>query len=165
MRVPLSEARPGDVLIFKRDGLISSVLSWLIQKIKEPNWDRWGWHMCPVVDYNGNYMDAQFPKLNLSNIKDIKGKVRCYRVLYSPPPKYLIDAFLNNTLNTPYDIFIYLWTALWALNVPIPRIINRSYSCWETTFAALECWGYDIDWTDLNYPFITDFLKAEGELS
>lgn len=163
MEVPLSQARPGDILVFKRSGLVANILSWLIVKIREPKWDRYGWHLAPIVAGNA-YLDAQFPRVKLSLISDIKREVKCYRVFQEPPSADKISLAINYLLDKPYDCLVYFWTFLWAIHLVRFRIINPLFTCWETTYAALECWDFDIDWTDCNYPFITDLLRSIGEL-
>jgi hypothetical protein len=168
MQVPINEARHGDILIFRRRGIVAAALSWIIQRIKEPKWDRWGWHMCPVVAPD-TYLDATFPRLKLSKISDALAagrEIRCYRLLNREPEQALTDHFISDHLGKPYDCLIYLWTALAKLLrpwIPVPRIINRFYDCWETAYDALDYWGFDMDASEWEYPFITDFLRAVGE--
>lgn len=165
-QVPLAEARAGDILIFKRNGFLACVLSWLIQRIKEPDWDRWGWHFGAVISPN-IYADAQFPKVKLSKINDSKLEIRCYRVIENYPKQTDIDEFINDHIGKPYDFIVYLHIGLAKLlrpQIPIPRVINRLYNCWEIAFDMMDYTGCEIDPSDYDYPFITDFLRYVGEL-
>jgi hypothetical protein len=163
MRIPLEQARAGDVLVFNRAGLLALILSWVIQKLKEPKWDREDWHMGFVVsDYE--YADAQFPKVKLSLLKDIKRPAKVYRLCEDCPKQSDIDEFVYDHIGKPYDFMVYFWTCLWALGIPVPRLVNRFYMCWEIAWDGLEYCGIDIDKSDRKYPFITDFLKYVGEL-
>ncbi len=162
--IPLSEARRGDVLVFERDnGVIPKVLSWLIKRFRESEWDRSEWHLAPVIGAD-RFMDAQFPRLAIHKISEIKVPVVCYRIFKKQPTRYSNDKFIKDHDQKPYDFLVYLWTGLWAIGIPFPRIINKTYNCWECTFDALEYWGLDIDPSDCKYPFLTDFLRFVGEL-
>ncbi len=173
-RISLSEVRPGDVLVFKGKGQPYGVLSWLIKRFKEPNWDKYGWHLAPIVKVQHEpylqivYIDAQFPRLKLSALKP-EAQVRCYRVLEKPPTKVKIQLVINRYVGCFYDPIVYLWTLLSVFLRPrfnffVPRIINRLYSCWEGTFEALDEWGCDISWC-YSYPWLTDFLRFVGEIN
>ncbi len=171
----LSEARPGDVLVFKGKGQPYGVLSWLIKRFKEPQWDFWGWHMAPIVKVQREpylqviYIDAKFPRLKLSILKP-DALVRCYRVLEQPPSEEAIQVVIDSHVGKWYDIIVYLLTGFAVLfrpRIDVPRIINLRYTCWEATWDALEYWDFDmlqIPNSDYNYPFLTDFLRGIGEL-
>lgn len=165
-RIPINEVRAGDILIFKRSGLLANALSWIIKILKEPTWSRWGWHMGAVVN-DGLYVDAQFPKVKLSKISDIKREVNVYRVTKEPPPQTTIDEFIHDHVGKPYDCLVYLWTGLAKLlrpHIPVPRIINRFFDCWEIVFDMMDYCDCDTDHSGYDYPFITDFLRYCGEI-
>ncbi len=171
MRVPISEARPGDILVFKGSRGISWVLSYLVRKLKEPRWDGWGWHMAPVVYREPKpylqikYMDAQWPRLKITTLR-LADKVRCYRVFEHEPSEDKVKLFVDRVLGRPYDVMVYFWTMLALFlrpRIDVPRIINRFYDCWECTFEALDQWGVDITWI-WEYPWLTDFLRYVKEI-
>jgi hypothetical protein len=165
-RIEFNEIRPGDVLVFKGNpnSFLNRNLSKMIKK-KVPKWDEWGWHMAPVVAID-TFMDAQWPKLKLSKISDYKPEnIRAYRIKETEPTKDQLDKFINYTLGRSYDWFVYILTAF-AIQlrpgIDFPRVINRTYDCWETTW---EFAGFiDSDIThDYNYPFLTDMISLAGE--
>ena len=171
MRVPISEACPGDILIFKGRGIAYKTLSYLLRKLKEPNWDGWGWHMAPVISRETRpylqikYMDAQWPRLKITTLR-LADKVRCYRVFDTEPPADKVKLFVDRVLGRSYDVMVHFWTMLALFLRPrinVPRIINRFYDCWECTFEALDQWGIDITWT-WEYPWLTDFLRHVKEI-
>jgi hypothetical protein len=153
--------------VFKRSSRgIAVPLSWLIKKIKEPTWDRWGWHMAPVVGPD-QIADAQMPKVKIVKLSDLllKGvEIRAYRVMAEPPGQDCVDIFLEDHIGKRYDGLVYLWTGIRQFASWFPRIIDRWYDCWEVSFDAMDYAGVEIDPSDYNYPFVTDFLKLVGEL-
>jgi len=165
-RIPIEQARAGDILLFKRSGILSFSLAWMIKTIKEPSWDMAWWHMAPMIS-DDKYADAQWPRVKISSLLTAisKGKeIRAYRIMESPPPQEKTDCFVKNTIGQLYDAPVYLWTALRKLGIPIPRLINKWYDCWEVAYCAMDYWDCEIDPSDWNYPFITDFLRYAGEL-
>jgi hypothetical protein len=167
-RVSISEALPGDILIFKGKGLWYHLLSRLIKKWKEPNWDKWGWHMAPLVSQD-EYMDAQWPRLKLSSLSQALkagAEIRAYRIFPQIPPLEKRESFIQKFWGRRYDWFAYILTACAALlrpHIDVPRIINRSYTCWETAFEFADFCGISIEW-DYFLPWLPDFLRYVGEL-
>jgi hypothetical protein len=161
-RINIEDARCGDIIVYKGSGLIYKILSRLIKKIKEPEYDCWGWHMEPVIG-QGLTVNAAFPRLKVSQL-DPKREMKVYRILANPPELKALEIFVNDHVGKPYDCFVYLWTALWVLGLMKFRIVNRFYTCWENTFDAMEYFGIDLDKSDCKYPFLTDFLRYMGEI-
>ncbi len=169
--IPLTKAKPGDVLVFRGGGILYEVLSRLIKRFKEPNYDRFGWHMSPIIKVQHSpyflvtYIDAQFPRLKLAIVKP-DDQVRCYRVLKRPPTKAKVQVVIDRLVGRPYDFLVHIWTFFAFLlrpKVDVPRIINRFYDCWEATFEALDEWGVDVTHV-YHYPWLTDFLHFVGEI-
>ncbi len=172
MQVPIDQARAGDILIFHDPGFLSWILSHLIVLLKEPKWDRWGWHMGPVIGPN-QYIDATWPRVKFANLNEPPWPKRVYRIFDEPPSQSTIDRFVKSHVGRPYDWFVYIMTSLAVLfrpRIDIPRIITETYDCWEVTCDFCEDNGFF--WNpadpsipfDYNYPFITDFLHRVGEL-
>ncbi len=165
MRIPINEARAGDILLFKRTGLFAFILAWLIKHLKEPNWDMRYWHMAPVIA-NDLIIDAQWPKLKRTRISDcLKREIRAYRIMDLPAEDKLAG-FAKEHIGRRYDWFVYILTTLAQLFRPMfdfPRIIDLRFTCWEITFDFCDDMGLDIS-PPYNYPFITDFLRYVGEL-
>jgi hypothetical protein len=190
-RIHLDEVRPGDVLVYKRGGLVADVLSWLIWKLKEPKWDRWGWHTAPVValalpyyydrlaialgktkgelyrelgeaDGSPIVVSAECPKLVL---RKAAGDVRAYRITEVMPSTALSMKVVTDHVGHRYDFLVYFLTALAVLlrpHIDFPRIINKVYDCWEVTWSAADTWEADIT-TEYNYPWLCDLLRLCGE--
>ena len=172
MRISIEQARPGDILVFKREGIIPLILGGLIKLTIARNWDFWGWHMAPVVAPD-TCMDATWPRLKLSIISELLAagrEIRCYRVFDNPPEPCKLTDYIEAHKGKRYDVIVYLFTALAALlrpRVDVPRVVNLKYTCWECTWDALEYWDFEmceIPNSNYNYPFITDFLRYVGEI-
>jgi hypothetical protein len=167
-RIPLEEARVGDIILYKGQGFLYQSLSWLIHILKERNWDRWGWHLAPIVKDN-MILDAQFPKLKMTNYWEqvhAGREVMAYRIFEKQPSKTKVNKFVESHVGCPYDIAVYLFTAIAYFFRPkfdVPRLINRRYTCWEITFEFADEMGIDIC-DSYNYPFVTDLLRLCGEL-
>lgn len=168
-QVALPETLPGDILVFKGDGLFFEVLGRIV-KWKVPTWDRWGWHTAPVSKVSDKpylrveYLDAQFPKLKMNTIKP-GDEVRVYRWLDAPPEQVQVDFWMADKVGCWYDWLVYFLTAFAILlrpKIDFPRVINRRYDCWETVWAFTGYFGRDLS-EDYNYPFLTDLLKLAGE--
>lgn len=160
--VSVLEARSGDIVLHDRNGPLAAALSWLIQKVKEPRWNRQKWHMTPVVP--GNFVvDAQWPTLRLKHIDDFDPKtITVWRVMPKPSNERA-QKFVKTHVGKPYDPLVYLWTTVRVFWHGFPRIINRWYDCWEVTFDFIDEMGSDFQ-SDYEYPFITDFLRWVGAL-
>ncbi len=164
-RIPLSEARPGDILAFNGQGFLFQILSRII-KWKIPSWDRISWHLAPIVSED-IMMDAQFPRLKLTRIMSdlIPENIRAYRITEIPPTQEQLDSFISYTLGCRYDWLVYLLTAFAILlrpGIDFPRVINRSYDCWECAFLFADFISEDIS-PEYEYPFLTDLLRLAGE--
>lgn len=166
--IDIDEARAGDIIVWKGDGLIYQVLSWLIKSLKEHDWDRWGWHTTPMIS-SQRFVDALFPKIKISKLTDaryLNRECRVYRIFECPPVQSKINKFVKDKVGCPYDFLAYPLTALALLlrpRVDIPRIINKRFHCWETTWEFADECGCDIT-DDYHYPFLTDLLRLCGEL-
>ena len=167
--ISFEDMGPGDVIVWRREGLVAGVLSWLIQKLKEPGYSRWGWHTTPVVATN-KILDAQFPKVKVSYISDYLAKgrnCRVYRVFPHPLPDWQLEKFTKSIVGKHYDFLVYIWTTISKLFGFI-RIINKRYSCWEVTWAFLDYFGFeplDNSDFDIEYPWLPDFLRCVGEMA
>jgi hypothetical protein len=120
--------------------------------------------MMPVVapDY---VLDAQFPKLKynlLSDYTDRGRELRVYRIFSTLPIPEIVAEFADDYVGCKYDFLVYLWTALDHF-FGFPRLSDRFFNCWEATFCLAEDLGIHIV-PRHRYPFITDFLRAVGEL-
>lgn len=140
-RVDLDNIQTGDIIHWKRDGVLAFVLAHLIHWLKEPEWDMWDWHTTPIVymglpsaindwcrkmgftefqfvKYPGVdavIVDAQYPRIKLSLLSTYinnKHQCRCYRLLENEPTKPRVNTFVARHLNKRYDWKVYIYTAL-----------------------------------------------------
>jgi len=174
MRIPNEKARAGDILIFKRSGFASAILSWLLQRF-EPWWDRWGWHMAIIHNrtrLSGRTLgwwilesQGQGVGINWIPRRDFY-KIRAYRRLNKKPTQSQLSSFKAKVEGCNYDVAVYFFTMLQYLilhffNHPIPRLLDNRWTCWE--LCALFCREMGKPWQPLHrYPMITDFLE-KGE--
>jgi len=167
-RIRPEEVRRGDIIVWKREGILSCLLSLLIKTVKEPKYDRWCWHTTPMIT-DTQFLDAQFPSLKLTSFIDKKYKdkeFRVYRIFEAPPHANKLNKFAKDKIGCGYDFIAYILTALAVLlrpKIDIPRIINKKLTCWETAWEFADEMGLDIT-DDYDYPFITDLLRLCGEL-
>ena len=171
-RVANNLIRPGDLVIWQRSGLLANVLSWIIHLLKEPEWDRWGWHMTPMVSAT-EFVDAQFPKVKISSLTDsnyVNRKFRVYKVSSAEPSPDKLLSFCKEHVGKKYDWKVYILTGVAKLLRPfidIPRLVDRNYDCWEVSFNFLEIVDFEPvinSGYDYNYPWICDFLRCVGEM-
>ena len=123
------------------------------------------WHMAIVVIEGEDPLifEGWFPRARvvpLSTYQDY----RIHWWLDQPPSQAKVDRFVASRLGALYDPACYLWTIMArALHLPMPRINDRLFTCWELA-ADFALW-FGEPWHDMYaYPLITDFLRAEGEI-
>jgi len=197
-RISLNEARVGDNLHWKRQGIFAFILAHLIHWLKERDWDMWDWHLTPVVfvgqpaeiqqwlsqlnlpplpfpTLSGRFtviIDAIFPRVKLSLAEDKAKRRQCraYRVTEIEPAQDKNDTVVKAHVGRPYDWKVYFLTAAAKLLRPfidVPRLVDRSFDCWEVDWNALNMWGFDpqvgTDF-DYDYPWLCDLRRAYGEM-
>lgn len=114
--------------------------------------------------------DAWWPKVRQVELRKFQ-EYRIYRWFDKPLPVDDLAPFLigdkvhKARLGAYYDLACYPWTFLYHMTGGnLPRIYNRLYTCWELA-ADLALWFGD-PWCDMmDYPLITDFLRAMGEIT
>ena len=123
------------------------------------------WHMAVVVRagrspliFEGWFLRSRV--VPLSTYQDYQ----IYWWFDRPLARDKVDEFVNSRLGALYDPACYLWTIMArAFKIPIPRINDRFFTCWELA-ADFALW-FGEPWHDMyEYPLITDFLRAEGEI-
>lgn len=152
----------GDIIVFKGQGLLFQCLSRLL-KIFERGWDRWGWHTAfvsriedgiPVIcealaqGVVENYFDADRPH-------------RVYKWFDQPVDP---SCFVSQHIGEKYDIAIYFWTTVAVLvrhfwNRPIPKLLDRRFSCWEVLQEFTAEMGKPIV-SKYDVIILTDILKV-----
>ena len=165
-----SQARPGDVILFKGEGPLFEILSRLL-KLFEPGWNRYGWHMAFVAwdSEDGLVICEALANGVCLNPLNKQREYRVYRWLDTEPPRYMIMDFVKHHLNEKYDVLLYPWTAAFYLfrhfwNKPIPRLLDNAWTCWELVCEFANEMGKPII-SVYDCPVITDILRNFGELS
>jgi hypothetical protein len=167
--IPLAEATTGTILTFPNRQGIGVWLAWLLRLVKEHNWSRREWHMAPMISPT-MYLDFQMPRSRYAKLSDSITKepdIRAWKLTDCTIDPNRLDDYIADHYDKPYDIYVYILTILSALcrpKIDIPRLIDRKYMCWEGTFDFIsDVIGSEFE-DDYNYPFITDFLRAVGDL-
>jgi hypothetical protein len=158
MQIGIKDMRPGDNLIFKRakKDRLAFILSLAI-RLFYPKWDMWGWHMAFVAYWDDVILDwiigeATWPKVRTRPLSEFRvegAEFRVYRWFEQEPDRGKIMAFLSQYQDCRYDVLLYFWTAAAYLirhfwNRPIPRLLDRNYTCWEYVCEFDEGMGKEI---------------------
>ena len=158
----------GDIIVWKGNGPIFSVLAPLLRRFLAPWWDKWGWHTGVVVDddVEGNVLVAEAlgKGVSLSLLTDCGPEYRVYRVLQSVPQRVTTYTFFINHQQYCYDRLAYIYTALQRTICPwFPHWDNQRYTCWE--LAELFCLLRGFNWANKQgqYALLTDFLQVAGD--
>ncbi len=174
-RIDIKDIRPGDIIVVKREGPLSAILSFILKRF-ESSWDRWGWHTCFVSRHTcfvSRFTD-QWIICEAAGEGVIESplskyaEVRAYRWFDPQLGQTPIDAFVAKHKGDQYDVLCYFWTATQYLirhiwNREIPRLLDDRYTCWELVFQFCADNGKPID-AAYDCPIITDLLRAMGEL-
>lgn len=156
----------GDIVVFKRQGFVSGVIGWLIQRF-EKDWDGWGWHMAIAVEYHktkGWLIAESIGKgVTLSWLDCYDRPFKSYNWFNKEISAYKIRRFLADRAGCRYDVSVYIFTLLQYLvlhwfNHPLPRVLDRKYTCWELVFEFCREMGKPIQ-APHKYPMITDFMR------
>jgi len=160
--------RPGDLIEFKRGGLVSAVLGGLL-KLFERDWDGWGWHVAIAWErtYNGWYiLEAIGPgvKTNYYSDATLKARTRSYHWLDKEPTVEAMGQFLQTHIDRAYDVAVYFWTGLAIIirhyfNRPIPKLLDQRFCCWELAAEFFADMGKPIV-SKYDVIIITDILRA-----
>ena len=171
MRIPLNEVRPGDLLVFRGSGFVFNILGGIL-KLFEPQYDRWGWHVAFVSNWDEEkgwlICESISQGIVLSQLSEHPpDEVRAYRWFETAPLQSMIDRYLVSHLGKQYDVAIYFWTTLQYLirhywNRRIPRLLDDRYTCWENLTEFCEDMGKPIQ-TRYDCPILTDILRALGK--
>jgi hypothetical protein len=163
--ISLSEARRGDILVHKGEGIVFEILSRFL-RLFESWWDRWGWHMSFVVLRVMNQLTIAEARELFTGCREITtqtSNIRCYRYFDEVPDLEATSVYLTNSMGKRYDVAVYFFTMIQYLvlhfrNKSLPRILDDRYTCWELVFDYCTEMGKPIT-TIRKYPILTDFLK------
>lgn len=167
MNIPLSQAKPGDTVLFKGNGplfaFFNFALSTYIPKWRRLKWKPWHmgklWGKTPEGWF---VMEAWTPISRLQYYSNAELEQRAKVVAWLGP----LDADFKmkceqQYLHKPYDVTVYFWTMAQYFvrhywNRVIPRLLDDRYTCWELV-QSIDCdagkgWGSKYDCV-----MITDF--------
>jgi len=156
----------GDIIVFKGKGLGYQILSRLL-KLFERDYVRWGWHVGVVskVRENGvtSIIEAVAPTVRESVLTSER-PYRVYRWLDHPITDTIVHSFVEGHRGMRYDILIYFWTSVAVIvrhfwNRPIPKLLDRLFSCWELAQDFMEYVGKPIV-SKYDVIIISDLLKV-----
>jgi len=154
--------KPGDIIEFKGRGIVFQVLSRLLKHFN-PSWSRWGWHLAIAVEYHKTkgwlIAEAIAKGVTLSWLDNKTLAFRHYTWIDREVHATEIRRFIADRAGCKYDVLAYVWTAIQFFFPRFPRIIDRSYTCWELVAEFCREMGKPIQQLH-RYPFITDFLEA-----
>ena len=164
----------GDIICFKGKGLVFKVLSFILGLLNK-DWRKleWKpWHMAYVDTDAGGYVGIV--ESVGSGVRRVVlqpcqlGEHRVYRWFDETPDQSEISKFTTEHIGFNYDIAIYFWTTLAVIirhffNHPIPKLLDRQFSCWELVQSFTEAMGKPIA-SRYDVVIITDMVKAlEGK--
>jgi len=158
LNIRWKQALPGDVVVFKRNGALSAVLSFLLG-LTDSEWRhrKWqGWHVGVVI--------KPFWETEKIRIFEAEGKgtkctdypfksfraddVHVYRWLDDEPSIAALLNVVKERNNWKYDYnncfstaFFYLW---WKLTGKEHRVFDRELMCWETLDSVMRLLGKPI---------------------
>jgi hypothetical protein len=170
--IPVTEVRPGDILLCDGSGFIFSVLSFLIS-IFDSGWrklKRKPWHCRLVVSGYGRaaiVLEALAGGVVEKTIDSIPlSKQRAYRWFKEPINMDFLSTWVDAHLGKPYDVMAYFSTAAQYLlraiwNRRIPRLLDDRYTCQELIMEFCEDAGKPMQ-SKRDCPMITDLCKSLG---
>lgn len=141
MRIDPKDAKAGDAVTWKGNGLLFQVLSRILAIIDyKTHWDRWAWHTGYIVRIleGGEVVTSQavakgVESITYSSVNEM-GDCRIYRWLDNPDQEH-IDEYTAQHNGLPYDALDYLWVFLGGISMiyfkhPF-RMENGWVMCWE----------------------------------
>jgi hypothetical protein len=172
--IPLSDVRPGDIILCDSAGPLAACLSFMIS-VFDSDWrnlQRKPWHVRFVskgVGLNATVCEALSPVVcerRLTSIPILKQ--RAYRWFDDGIQQEWLDRWVYAHCGLRYDVLIYFWTAIVYLaravwNRYIPRLLDDRYTCWELVMEMCEDAGKPMH-SKRDCPLITDLCQAIGLL-
>ena len=142
MRVELHNIKAGDNILWKKNGLFSDILSFVIGltdgKWRKRDWQPWHTGYCVKVLDTGEIVTSQavaggVEVVTYASWQDL-GDCRVYRWLDNPD-QFDIEWYTAEHEGEPYDIRAYVWTIAGELSRIIFRwpfrVVNKAKMCWE----------------------------------
>jgi hypothetical protein len=170
MRMEIKDARPGDAVIFKGQGPVFEVLSFLLC-LSDISWRKrdWKpWHTAFIcrreTDGGAAICESLGSGVQITPLSRYPAEAyRIYRWLPAEPAAEKMEGYLQKTLGKDYDAAVYLWTALQYLarhylNRRIPRLLDDRFTCWENLCNFYEDMGKPVT-SKFDCPMITDIIR------
>ena len=156
----------GDIVVFKRKGPVSFVLGGIL-KLFVPSWDGKDWHTAPVSKHDNErgWMICEALAGGVQeNPLSLYHDYTVYRWFDEVLDQSKVNKFVADHLGKAYDVAIYFFTALAIIirhfwNRPIPKLLDRRFSCWELTQEFTTALGKPIV-SPYDVVIITDLMKA-----
>lgn len=156
----------GSILVWKGGGILYAVLSFLIRKIDNPEWDGWGWHMSFISRYGNGWWvcEATGEGVREERLANLKGEYKAFNIPLPLLGSEPVREFVKQHKGRKYHSLGYLWKALYILTRGhFPRILTRKQVCWDLVFEFCDDMGAEI--TDEEVPpYLINFLSYVGEL-
>jgi hypothetical protein len=161
-QIDYKDIRPGDIGVCKGSGFIYNLFKPLL-KVFFPYWDGWGWHTFFVAFKNSDGWQI-FEELgtgaDVSPLSSFEN-MRFYR--WFEPDHKLIMQFILEYQGRKYDVELYFHTllqylSLRFLNIFIPKVKNKKYTCWELVCEFCKFSGKELV-PDKICPLLPDMIK------
>ena len=179
MEISFFEAKPGDILIFRRNpkDKVSGSLTWLLKRL-DRDFARWikkndfsPWHTAPITAKSlvGCWvMDARIEGAKEIFYPEgyIRKQCKVYQWLDKPPSQEEIEQFTKEVTGAEYDIPAYFSTIFFYFVQKITkqpyRIHDKKHHCWEITSRGMRVWDKPLQkiW---QYPLISAMVKTLDE--
>ena len=189
MEISFSEARPGDILVVRRNpnDKVSGIITWVLKRLDRDfaSWTKRKkvdpWHTAPITNLTDQWrfpltargkklvglwvMDAQMGGAReIYYGKDyIAKECKIYRWLDESPTSPEIESYIKAATGASYDIKAYFSTIFFYFIAKITkqnfRVHDKSYHCWELTSLAMRMWGKELQ--DITqYPLISRMIRT-----
>lgn len=155
MRIDIKDIRPGDIVLFKGNGFLFTMLSFILSMLdKEWRLLKWKpWHVGFIAyQDNSEWMicESLAGGITVNPLsKYDPDKYRIYRWLDETPFIEHVKEYVKDHLGCPYDPLVYLWVIgvtlidkIFHVNIGVWE--NESYMCWENVEEFLETMGQPI---------------------
>ena len=172
--IPLTQVRPGDIILCKSGGLLATTLGTLIA-VFDSDWRhlKWKpWHVRFVSRYYGTssiVCESTADGIQENPLTSIPlERQKAYRWFDHTLDIDWLDDWVQAHLGLPYDVMVYPWTAIQYLaravwNRRIPRLLDDRYTCWENVAEMAEDACKPLH-SKRDCPMITDLCRALGIL-
>ena len=162
------QMKKADIIEFKRNGFVSKVLGNLLG-LFERDWDKFGWHVgfaWEKVTGGWYILEATSSGVSANYYHNgyLKKNVRYWEWFIDYPEQEVMGKFAHETVGKKYDVAIYFWTAVAIIarhyfNRPIPKLLDKRFSCWELVAEGCDDFDQPIV-SKYDVIILTDLIKA-----